>query len=133
VTAPAAAARAACGKSPTKNPQRFDGRHSGPNSLWYHSQGADNANMRIPKQMIRKILSLAAFAALLSVTSFNAHAEGGCGPLEYRGPGGHCRLKAVVVAPPVVVAPAPVVVAPVGVVCGPGLRWHPGRRRCWAY
>jgi hypothetical protein len=36
----------------------------------------------------------------------------------------------VVVAEPggvVVVAP------PAGVVCGPGLRWHPGRRRCWAY
>jgi len=83
--------------------------------------------------MIRKILSVTAFAALLSCASFNAYAEGGCGPGEHRGPGGRCRLNAVVVAPPVVVAPAPVVVAPVGVVCGPGLRWHPGRRRCWAY
>jgi len=99
-------------------------------------------------QMSRKFTSIAAFAVLLSFAASDAQAfpiasapagtgapevtlaAGGCGPLEHRGPYGHCRPNAVVVAP-VVVAPAPVVVAPV--VCGPGLRWHPGRRRCWAY
>jgi hypothetical protein len=88
--------------------------------------------------------SIAAFAVLLSFAALDAQAfpiasapagtgapevtlaAGGCGPLEHRGPGGYCRPNVVVVAP-VVVAPAPVVV------CGAGLRWHPGRRRCWAY
>lgn len=81
--------------------------------------------------MTRKILSLSAFAALLCLTSFSAQAAEGCGRGAHRGADGRCYLNGgVVVAEPggaVVVAP------PVGVVCGPGLRWHPGRRRCWAY
>lgn len=82
--------------------------------------------------MNRKILSIAAFAALLCFTSFGVQAAEGCGRGEHRGPEGRCRLNrgdVVVVAPGGAVVVAP----PVGVVCGPGLRWHPGRRRCWAY
>lgn len=84
-----------------------------------------------PKQMSRKILSISAVAALLCFTSFAAQAAEGCGRGEHRGPDGRCYQNggAVVVAP----GGAVVVGAPVGVVCGPGLRWHPGRRRCWAY
>jgi hypothetical protein len=111
--------------------------------------GADNTNLRTPKQMSRKFTSIAAFAVLLSFATFDAQAfplapapsgagapdvtlvAGGCGPLEHRGPLGHCRPNAVVVTPGAVVVAPPVVVAPV--VCGPGLRWHPRRRRCWAY
>jgi len=89
--------------------------------------------------MTRKILSISAFAALLCVASVTAQAAEGCGRGAHRGPNGRCYLngREVVVEPgPVVVAPGgPVVVVapPVGVVCGPGLRWHPGRHRCWAY
>jgi hypothetical protein len=84
-------------------------------------------------QMSRKFLSLATCAALLSFSSFDARAAGGCGPGMHPDRFGVCRPNRVVVAPgPVVVAPGPVVVGP-PVVCGPGLRWHPGRRRCWAY
>jgi hypothetical protein len=80
--------------------------------------------------MCKKILSIAAFAALLSLASFDARAAGGCGPGAHRDRFGYCRPNGVMIAPgPVVVAP--IVVAPV--VCGPGRRWHPGRRRCWAY
>jgi hypothetical protein len=75
--------------------------------------------------MSEKFLSVAAVAALLSFVSFDAQAEGGCGPGAHRDGYGYCRPNAVVVAP------GPVVVAPV--VCGPGLRWHPGRHRCWAW
>jgi len=75
--------------------------------------------------MSRTFLSVAALAALLSFTSFDVQAAGGCGPGAHRDQFGYCRPNAVVVAP------GAVVVAPV--VCGPGLRWHPGRRRCWAY
>jgi hypothetical protein len=92
---------------------------------------------RITKQMTTKILSISAFAAVLCFASFSAQAAEGCGRGAHRGPDGRCYLngRVVVVDPaPVVVAPAPVVVvAPAGVVCGPGLRWHPGRHRCWAY
>jgi hypothetical protein len=91
----------------------------------------------ITKQMTRKILSISAFAAVLCFASFSAQAAEGCGRGAHRGPDGRCYLngRVVVVDPaPVVVAPAPVVVvAPAGVVCGPGLRWRPGRHRCWAY
>jgi hypothetical protein len=88
--------------------------------------------------MTRKILSISAFAAVLCFASFGAQAAEGCGRGAHRAPDGRCYLngRVVVVEPgPVVVAPAPVVVvgAPAGVVCGPGLRWHPGRHRCWAY
>jgi len=80
--------------------------------------------------MTRKILSISAFAALLCFTSFSAQAAEGCGRGASRGPDGRCYLDGRVV----VVEPRAVVVGPpVGVVCGPGLRWHPGRRRCWAY
>ena len=97
-----------------------------------------------------KAVSAASAAILLSLVCIgSASAEGGCGPGFHRGPYGGCRPNGpVVVAPaaPVVVAPAapvvvaptaPVVVAPAApvvvappVVCGPGFRWHPGRRRC---
>jgi hypothetical protein len=86
--------------------------------------------MRIPKQMNRKILSATAFAALLCLTSFSAQAADGCGRGFHRGENGNCYPNGGAV----VVVPGPVVVGPpVGVVCGPGTRWHPGRRRCWAY
>ena len=80
--------------------------------------------------MSRKILSISAFAALLCLASVSAQAAEGCGRGEHRGGDGRCypNERAVIVAPGAVV-----VAAPVGVVCGPGLRWHPGRRRCWAY
>jgi len=78
--------------------------------------------------MSRTLLG-AAFAALLCFASFDAQASGGCGAGGHRDQFGYCRPNAVVVAPGVVAGP--VVVAPV--VCGPGLRWHPGRHRCWAY
>ena len=79
--------------------------------------------------MSRKILSISAFAALLCFASFGAQAAEGCGPGAHRGGDGRCYANR-----PVIVAPGAVVVAPpVGVVCGPGLRWHPGRHRCWAY
>ena len=81
--------------------------------------------------MTRKILSISAFAALLCFTSFGAQAAEGCGPDAHRGPNGRCYLNRGNV---VVVEPGAVIVAPpAGVVCGAGLRWHPGRRRCWAY
>lgn len=81
--------------------------------------------------MTRKILSISAFAALLCFTSFSVQAAEGCGRGAHRGPDGRCYLNggAVVVEPGGAIVVAP----PVGVVCGPGLRWHPGRRRCWAY
>ena len=75
--------------------------------------------------MGRKLLSVAALAALVSFGSFEAYAAEGCGPGAHRDRYGYCRPNAVVVVP------GAVVVAPV--VCGPGLRWHPGRHRCWAY
>jgi hypothetical protein len=80
--------------------------------------------------MSKKILSISAFAALLCFASVSAQAAGGCGRGEHRGGDGRCYANegAVVVAPGAVV-----VAAPVGVVCGPGLRWHPRRHRCWAY
>jgi hypothetical protein len=78
---------------------------------------------------MNKVLSLSVAAALLCFASVGAHAEGGCGRDFHRGENGRCYPN----GGPVVVVPAPVVVAPVGVVCGPGLRWHPGRHRCWAY
>jgi hypothetical protein len=82
--------------------------------------------------MCKKILSIAAFAALITLASFDAQAAEGCGAGAHRDRLGYCRPNRVVGAPgAVVVVPAPVVVAPM--VCGPGLRWHPGRRRCWAY
>jgi hypothetical protein len=77
--------------------------------------------------MSKKILSIFAFAALSCLASVSAQAADGCGRGEHRGGDGRCYPNGRVV-----VAPA-VVVAPVGVVCGPGLRWHPGRHRCWAY
>ena len=84
-----------------------------------------------------KFLSISACAALLCFATFGAQAAEGCGQGAHRGPDGRCYLNGrVIVEPaPVVVAPAPVVVVapPAGVVCGPGLRWHPGRHRCWAY
>ncbi len=84
---------------------------------------------RKPKQMSKKILSVSAFA-LLCLTSVGAQAAQGCGRGEHRGPDGRCYNNGGVV----VERAAPVVVvAPAGVVCGPGLRWHPGRHRCWAY
>ena len=81
--------------------------------------------------MSRKILSISAFAALLCFASVSAQAAGGCGRGEHRGGDGRCYANegAVVVAPGAVVVVAP----PAGAVCGPGLRWHPGRHRCWAY
>ena len=81
--------------------------------------------------MTRKVLSISAFAALLCFASFSAQAAEGCGQGAHRGPDGRCYLngRVVVVAPPPVVVVGP----PVGVVCGPGLRWHPGRRRCSVY
>jgi hypothetical protein len=81
-----------------------------------------------PKSMSKKILSISAFAAVLCLASVSAQAAEGCGRGEHRGPDGRCYMNGrVVVAPVVVVEP------PVGVVCGPGLRWHPRRHRCWAY
>jgi hypothetical protein len=80
--------------------------------------------------MSRKILSISAFAAVLCLASFSAQAADGCGRGEHRGGDGRCYPN----GREVIVAPGSVVVAaPVGVVCGPGLRWHPGRHRCWAY
>ena len=82
--------------------------------------------------MSRKILSMSAFAALLCLTSFGAQAAEGCGRGAHRGGDGRCYLNgggAVVVEPGGAVIVAP----PVGVVCAEGTRWHPGRRRCWAY
>jgi hypothetical protein len=83
--------------------------------------------------MNKKSLVLPAIAALFCVMSVGAQAAEGCGPGWHRGGNGRCYPNGgggvVMVAP---VAPV-VVVAPVGVVCGPGLRWHPGRHRCWAY
>ena len=83
--------------------------------------------------MFPKILSAAAAAVMLSLFCIGgAGAAEGCGAGFHRGPGGGCLpnrgAPAVVVVPPVVVAPRVVVPAPV--VCGPGMRWHPGRRRC---
>jgi hypothetical protein len=99
--------------------------------LWVRPGGNTNSNTntRTPKEM-NKILSVSAFA-LLCFASVSAQAAQGCGAGEHRGGDGRCYQNgAVVVAP----APAVVVVEPpVGVVCGPGTRWHPGRRRCWAY
>jgi hypothetical protein len=78
--------------------------------------------------MRRKLLSVAALAAMVSFASFDAYAAQGCGPGAHRDPYGYCRPNGVMVVPgAVVVGPPP------GVVCGPGLRWHPGRHRCWAY
>jgi hypothetical protein len=91
----------------------------------------DNSIFEDTQQMSTKLLSIAAFAAILSLASVDARAAGGCGPGAHRDRFGYCRPNEVVVAPGAVVVPAPVVVEPV--VCGPGLRWHPGRRRCWAY
>jgi hypothetical protein len=113
-----------------------------------------NTNPRILKQMSRKLSSAMAIAVLLSFAAVDAQAfpltsapagtgtpditlvEGGCGPGWHRGEFGRCRPNgpAVVVVPaaPVVVAPGPGVVI-VEHSCGPGLRWHPGRRRCWAW
>jgi hypothetical protein len=82
--------------------------------------------------MTRKILSISAFAALLCFTSFGAQAAEGCGRDAHRGGDGRCYLNrgnVVVVEPGGAVIVAP----PAGVVCGAGLRWHPGRHRCWAY
>jgi hypothetical protein len=79
--------------------------------------------------MSSKILSIMAFAALLCFTSFSAQAMEGCGRGFHRGENGACYPNERAV----VVLPGAVVVAPAGVVCGAGLRWHPGRRRCWAY
>jgi hypothetical protein len=79
---------------------------------------------------MKKILSISAFAALICFTSFSAQAAEGCGPGFHRGGNGRCYPNG---GGGVVVVPGAVVVAPVGVVCGPGLRWHPGRHRCWAY
>jgi hypothetical protein len=79
--------------------------------------------------MSKKILSISAFAALLCFASVSAQAAGGCGRSEHRGGDGRCYANEAVV----VVPGAVVVGAPVGVVCGPGLRWHPRRHRCWAY
>jgi hypothetical protein len=78
--------------------------------------------------MSRKILSIFAFAALSCLASVSTQAAEGCGRGEHRGGDGRCYMNGRVV-----VAPEVVVVAPVGVVCGPGLRWHPRRHRCWAY
>jgi hypothetical protein len=85
-----------------------------------------------------RLVSASSAAIMLSLVCIHsANAEGGCGPGFHRGPYGACRPNRgpVVVVPgaPVVVAPAvvaPAVVAPAPVVCGPGLRWHPGLRRC---
>lgn len=89
---------------------------------------------RINQKMTRKILSVSVFAALLCFASVSVQAAEGCGRGAHRAPDGRCYLNGRVVVEPVPVVVAPVVVAPpVGVVCGPGLRWHPGRRRCWAY
>ena len=83
--------------------------------------------------MSRKILSISVFAALMCFASVGAQAAEGCGRGEHRGPDGRCYINRGG-AEVVVVRPGAVVVeAPAGVVCGPGLRWHPGRRRCWAY
>lgn len=81
--------------------------------------------------MSRKILSMSAFAALLCLTSLGAQAAEGCGRGASRGADGRCYLngRVVVVEPGGAIIVAP----PAGVVCGAGLRWHPGRRRCWAY
>jgi hypothetical protein len=76
--------------------------------------------------MSKKLFSVAAFAAFLCFASFDAHAAGGCGPGAHRDRFGDCRPNGVVVVPGAVVVGPPVV-------CGPGLRWHPGRHRCWAY
>ena len=81
--------------------------------------------------MIRNILSISALAAVACFASISAQAAEGCGRGAHRGPDGRCYLNGVVVVAPV--APVVVVGPPVGVVCGPGLRWHPGRHRCWAY
>jgi hypothetical protein len=83
--------------------------------------------------MSRKILSISAFAALLCLASVSAQAAEGCGRGEHRGADGRCYMNGRVVVAPAEVVVAPVVVAPAGVVCGPGLRWHPRRHRCWAY
>jgi hypothetical protein len=80
--------------------------------------------------MSKKIISISAFAALLCLASVGAQAAEGCGRGEHRGGDGRCYPNAGAV---VVVPGAVVVAAPVGVVCGPGLRWHPRRHRCWAY
>jgi len=78
--------------------------------------------------MNKKILSIFAFAALSCLASVSAQAAEGCGRGFHRGGNGACYPNERVV-----VVPGAVVVAPAGVVCGAGLRWHPGRRRCWAY
>jgi hypothetical protein len=84
-------------------------------------------------QMSKKLLPILAFAALLSFTSFHAGAAEGCGIGAHRDRFGYCRPNGPVIVPgAVVAAPGPVVVGP-PVVCGPGLRWHPRRHRCWAY
>ena len=70
-------------------------------------------------QISRKFLSLATCAALLSFSSFDARAAGGCGPGMHPDRFGVCRPNRVVVAPgPVVVAPGPVVAL--------GHRWSAG-------
>jgi hypothetical protein len=79
--------------------------------------------------MSKKILSISAFAAVLCLASVSAQAAEGCGRGEHRGPDGRCYMNGRVVVAPAVVVVEP----PVGVVCGPGLRWHPRRHRCWAY
>jgi len=79
--------------------------------------------------MTRKILSISAVAAVLCLASVSAQAAEGCGRGEHRGPDGRCYMNGRVVVVPGAVVVAP----PVGVVCGPGLRWHPRRHRCWAY
>jgi hypothetical protein len=99
--------------------------------LWVRPGGNTNSNTntRTPKEM-NKILSVFAFA-LLCFASVSAQAAQGCGAGEHRGGDGRCYQNGVVV-----VAPAPAVVVvepPAGVVCSAGTRWHPGRRRCWAY
>jgi hypothetical protein len=83
--------------------------------------------------MSRKLLSIPAVAALLCLSAMSAHAEGGCGPGWHRAADGRCYGNGGGGGPVVVVPGAVVVGPPVGVVCGPGTRWHPGRRRCWAY
>jgi hypothetical protein len=93
--------------------------------------------------MSRKLSSIAALVVLLSFATFDvqafplAPASSGAGTLGVTlvaqgcGRAAHRDARNVCVPDAVVVVPPAVVVAPV--VCGPGLRWHPGRRRCWAY
>jgi hypothetical protein len=132
-------------------------QHSAAHPLCYDESGEtptiiNHRQQKVSTQMNR-IFSSAAALVLLSFATFDAQAmplapapagsgapdvtlvEGGCGPGAHRDGRGFCRPNGgpVVVLPGVVVAPAPGVVVVGPQVCGPGLRWHPGRRRCWAY